>query len=123
MKNKNGFIAMTSILVISAVVLIISITVSMLSIGEGQSGLAHYKGENTLTFVEGCMEDALINARNNVSYNGGNITRPEGTCVITVVKSGNWTITATTTNTFFKRTIEAVITRASSITILSWKEI
>lgn len=124
MINKKGFIALSSILIISAVVLIISVSVSMLSIGEGQSGLALYKGEDNLNFVEGCMEDALLKARANVNYSGGNITRPEGACVVVVSKVGStWTMTTTSSTTFYKRTIQTVFTRANSITITSWKEI
>src|SRR5258708_427526 len=94
-KQQNGFIAITAVLVIAAVALAIGTTVSLLSSGEGQSSLALFKGEDVLTFAEGCGEDALLKSRQNSSYAGGNITRPEGTCVVTVSKAGNvWTVTS-----------------------------
>src|SRR5260221_5347286 len=104
MKNnfqfEAGYIAILTVLIISAVVIAIATTVSLLAIGEAQSSLSLFKGEDTLTFVEGCMEDALLKARNSNSYTSGSITRPEGTCTITVAKAGTtWTVTATTTNT------------------------
>ncbi len=98
---------------------------SLLSIGEGQSSLALFKGEDVLTFAEGCAEDALLKSRQNSSYAGGNITRPEGTCVVTVSKAGNvWTVTSTTSATAFKRTIQTIFTlNGINATLTTWNEI
>ncbi|HZE87876.1 MAG TPA: hypothetical protein VE090_06790 [Methylomirabilota bacterium] len=121
---QKGYIALITVLIVSAAVLITITTVALLSIGEGQSSFALYKGEDGLNFVEGCMEDALLKARNSSSYAGGTITRPEGTCSITVSTIGStWTITATTTSTLYKRTVQVVATRGTSFTLVSWREI
>jgi hypothetical protein len=122
---QKGYIALATIIIITAVVLAISSTVAFLAIGEAQSGLALFKGEDAITFSEGCMNDALLKARSDANYTGGNITRPEGTCIITVSKAGNlWTLTATTSVTTYKRTIQAIINRQSTgITLTSWQEI
>lgn len=124
-KAQQGFLAISTVLIVSAVALSIGITVSLLAIGEGQSALAVTKGEDTLAFVESCAEDALMNIRASSSYEGNfTITRPEGTCEITVSRAGNvYTVTATTTNTQYKRTIQSVVTRTTTITTTSWKEI
>lgn len=123
--SETGFIAFVSVLVVSAVVLAIGISVTLLSIGEGQTGLAQFKGEDTLSFVESCMEDALLNSRSSNTYAGGNITRPEGTCTVVVSKTSNvWTITTSTSATVYKRSIQTVVTRNGyGITLTSWKEI
>lgn len=121
---ERGYIALIAVLTISAVVLAISTTVALLAIGEAQSSYALTKGEDTLAFVEGCMEDALLKSQKSSSYTSGSITRPEGTCAVTVSKAGNvWTLTASTTDTKYVRTIQAVVTRGSSLTITSWLEI
>ena len=122
---QNGLVAISTILVISAIILSITATVALLSIGEAQSSFSLSKGEDTLAFVEGCTEDALLKARNNSAYNGGNITRPEGTCTVSISKVGNtWTMNVSTISTTYTRTIQAVITRNTSGTSLtSWKEI
>lgn len=126
MFNK-GYIALTSVLIICAVGLMIASTASLLSIGESQSALSLSKGEEALAFVEGCAEDALLKSQQNINYNGGNITRPEGTCQVTVdSKTGTvWTITVTNSNIFYKRSIMIIYNRPASgnITITSWKEI
>lgn len=123
--RERGYIAIISVLIIGAVVLAIAVTVSLLAIGEGQTSLALTKGEDALQFSEGCMEDAMLKALNNNSYVGGTITRPEGTCTITASKSSNnWTVTATSTATVYRRTIQAHFTRSGrSITITDWQEI
>lgn len=123
---RRGYIALSSIIIIMAVVLSISVTVTYLAIGEAQSSLALTQGEGTLDFVEGCLEDALIKVRANGNYSGGTITRPEGTCSITVSgpPSSTWTITATTADTSYVRKVQAVTTvNGYGITLSSWKEI
>lgn len=121
---QSGFIALSMILIITAVVIGIATSVTFLSIGEAQSGLTQQKGEDTWNFVDGCAEDALEKIHNNASYAGGTITRPEGTCSITInAGNPNWDITVTTTATTYKRTVQIKATRGTTITITSWQEI
>ena len=122
-KNDGGYMAIAMVLILTAIILGIMITVTQLGIGEGQASLALSKGEDTLGFTEGCMEDALLKIWSDPSYTSGTITRPEGTCTVTVSQVGNvYTVTTTGTATNYKRTVEAVVTRGSSMTITSWKE-
>lgn len=123
---QKGYIATLTVLIVMAVVIATATTVTYLSIGEAQSSFALFKGEDTLSFVEGCVEDALLKTREHSGYNGGTITRPEGTCSITVdSKVGDtWTITVTTQATNYKRTIRVVFDRlVPGISITSWKEV
>ena len=126
MRREKGYIALTSVLIISAVALMVASTASLLSIGESQSALSLSKGEDTLTFIEGCAEDALMKSQADINYNGGNITRPEGTCQVTMnSKVGTtWSATVTTSSLLYKRSITIVYTRPATgnITITSWKE-
>lgn len=134
MKDQQGFIAFSTVLIIMVTTLIIASTVAYLAIGEIQSAFALYKGEDTVQFVEGCMEDALLKARASSTFGDPvgtpvNITRPEGTCVITVVsKTGSnptvWTMKATTLSTQYVRTIQVIFDRSVTvITLTSWKEL
>jgi hypothetical protein len=128
-KNQSGYIALTTVLIILAVVVITAVSVTYSSIGEAQSGLALYKGEENLHFVEGCVEDMLLEVRSNSSFTSGTISRPEGTCVITVVSkvgSGTvtWTVDTTSQSTAYQRTIRTIFTRSPTvITLTSWNEI
>lgn len=122
--KTNGYIALTMVLVIVAVVIAVSTTVTLLAVGEGQSALTQQKGEDNWNLVDGCAEDALQKIHDSASYAGGTIARPEGTCNV-IVNSGNpnWNITVTTTSTTYKRSVQIVATRGSTITITSWLEI
>ena len=74
MKNKKGYIAISSVLVIMAVVLIIGSSVSLLSINDMQSALSNKKSEESLHLVEGCTEDALLslNENNSIPFSPSN---------------------------------------------------
>lgn len=120
---KQGYVAISMMLILSVVTLSVMVTVAQLGIGEGQASFALTKGEDTLQFVEGCLEDALLKLRASASYTGGSITRPEGTCTITVSNVGTvYTVTATNTVSTYKRTVRAVVNRTSSLAITSWQE-
>jgi hypothetical protein len=121
---QGGYVAISIMLILTAVILGIIVTVAQLGIGEGQASLALTKGEDTLNFVEGCTEDALLKIRSNAAYTEGTITRPEGTCSVNIITVGStYTVTVTTTATQYRRTIQAIVNRSSSAVILtSWKE-
>jgi hypothetical protein len=123
--NNGGYVAMLAVLMIATAGLFIAVTTSLVGIGEMKAAFSQANGEGTLTFIEGCTEDALIKAWASSSYNGGNITRPEGTCTVSISKvSTQWTITISTTATDYNRTIQVVINRLSNgISMVSWKEI
>src|SRR5258708_18718426 len=123
MEKQQGFIAISMVILLVALVIAIATTVALLSIGEAESALTLTNGESTLDFVEGCTEDALLKARASASYAGGNITRPEGTCTVSVAKAGStWTLTVSTTAIAYVRTIQVVITQDGyGDTISSWK--
>jgi len=133
---ERGYIALTTVLIVMSVVLTTVSTVALLAIGEGQSGFSLFKGEETLTFVEGCAEDALLKARASGTFGDPvgtpvTVTRPEGSCIITVLsKVGNPTVTwtmrvqADTATTKYNRIIEVVFNKsATGITLSTWKEI
>lgn len=124
--NKNGgYVLMLAVLMIATAGLFIAITASLVGLGEAKSALSLTNGEVNLDFVEGCAEDALIKAWSSSVYAGGNITRPAGTCTVSVAKaSPQWTVTISTTATDYVRTIQIVFNRyPNSIAIVSWKEI
>lgn len=126
MENRSrGFMAITTVLIISAVVLLIAITVSLTGVNEGQTSFAVDNGEQNLALVEGCAEDYLLKIRANSSFTASNITRPEGTCSITInVGNPNWDITVSSTNSDYQRKVQVKFTRSSSgITLTSWQEI
>jgi hypothetical protein len=124
MKNKNGYIALSSVLVIMAVVLIIGSSVSFLSINEMQSALSSKKSEESLHLVEGCAEDALLRLNKNNSI-PLTIIIPEGSCSVTIDShiGNNWTFTVSSTIINYKKNIQISAVRDSTVTITSWIEL
>ena len=123
MKIRSGFLAMSTVLIVSAIVMAIAVSVSLIGIGEGKTGLLHNQGSTALFLAEGCMEDALLNLRASSSYTGGTITRPDGSCTVTVTGSGTYTLTATATSALSTRLLQVVATRSGKVAISSWKEL
>lgn len=124
-RRVDGYIAVAAVLLISVVSIAIAVTVTQLSVGEGQSGLALSRGEQTLHTVEGCLEDALMRVQANAGYVGTKtITTPDGTCTVVISNIGpTYTLTATNTSTpQYVRSVQVILNRASQITITSWKE-
>lgn len=122
--RQRGFIAISMVILLVALVIAIATSVALLSIGEAESALTLTNGESTWDFVDGCAEDALQKIHDNPAYAGGTITRPEGTCNITInTGNPNWDITVTTADASYKRTVEIKATRGTTITITSWQEI
>jgi hypothetical protein len=130
-QRQQGFIALTTVLLLLAVTVGIAVSVTYSTIGEAQSGLTLFKGEENLHFIEGCAEDALLKARSSSTFGDPTgtpvtITRPEGTCSVTVAsKAGvTWTMNVTTSATTYKRTVQIIFNRnTTGITLTSWKEI
>lgn len=123
-RAKYGYIALTTVIILSAVSLGIIATVSLLAIGEAQSALSVATGESTLTLTEGCMEDALLNSLNSSTYTGGLLTMPEGNCNVTVSKAGSvWTVGASIANGIYTRSVQSVVTRGATLTVNSWQEL
>jgi hypothetical protein len=131
---NKGFVAISTVLIVLSVVVAVATSVTLLSVDEARSGLILFQGEDNLSFVEGCVEDALLKARTSTTFGDPvgtpvNITRPEGTCIVTVnSKTGSgtvtWNMTVTSSTTTVKRQVQVIFDRGSTgITLTSWKEI
>ncbi|MDP1710472.1 MAG: hypothetical protein Q8L46_00815 [candidate division WWE3 bacterium] len=124
-KARGSYIAFTTFLILSAVILLAGTTLALLSIFQVQQSLAREKGFSALYLAEGCAADALLSAFYDSNYAGGTKTPPEGNCTITVSKVGNnWVVTSTATVAGgYTRRVRVNILRQGSIQILSWKEV
>lgn len=123
--TQQGFIAISTVILVSVVTLAVAIMVTYISLNDAQSSLASFKGEQSLNFTEGCMNDAILKVRASATYSGGTIAYPEGSCTVTVSKSGStYTLAAVPVSTAFVKKIQAIVTRgATTVTISSWQEI
>lgn len=123
-KRNSGYIALTSILVIAVVVLTIGISVALISISEGQISLAEKKKEETLDFVESCVEDALLRLNKDENI-PSQIKLPEGTCSVNIESQvdNKWVFTVSGQLDNYRKTIKVMAVRGSKINVESWQEV
>lgn len=121
--RQKGYIALASVLVISAVILTIGVSVSLLSISELQISLAEKKKEETIDFVESCLAEILLklNEDNAVSTE---ISLPEGNCSVTInSQNSSWTFTVSGSVDNYTKNVQVTATRGSTVEIISWQEV
>lgn len=120
---EAGYVALASVLVIAAVVLVIGISVSLLSVNEAQSALSGRRNEETIHLVEGCVEDALLRLNRQGSI-PATISLPQGDCSVTINSQigDDWDITVTLSVEGFSKSFRIMVTRGVQIIITSWQE-
>lgn len=82
-ENRNGYIALISILIVSALALLIATSGSLLGISESNMGLQENRAREAFYLATACAEDALMKLKNNLNYTGNEtLTFNNGSCVI-----------------------------------------
>lgn len=127
-KHQQGFIAFTSLLVISAVTLAIAVSISLLGITEANTSLGFKKGQEALKIAESCSEEALLRLRDNAGYAGGSLNVGNGSCNMSISGIGSdrtIEITATLTGPpdYVKKLQVTAKRVGNSINITSWQEL
>jgi len=90
---KKGYVAISIVLILLAVTIGISLTLSFLSSGNAKKSESFRQGEQALYNSESCLEEGLLRLEvNPLLYEGGSISFPNGTCHISLEKeSGLYT--------------------------------
>lgn len=121
--NDGGYIAIASVLVILAIVLLITLSVSLLSIDGSQISLNSTLKEGSNRLVESCVQEALLKL-NIDSVLPLTVTLPEITCSVTenshVGNVWNFTVAGTAGN--YNNSVIVEATRDTTITVTSWQE-
>lgn len=122
-KSNRGYIALSSILVISAIVLVIGISTSLLSVNDLLSSFSGEKSNESIDFVEACVEDALLRLNENNSL-PANISLPQGTCSVTINSQigNNWDFTVSGTLNGYQKNINLQAVRDTAVSITGWLE-
>lgn len=121
MGQSKGFVVISTVFVLLAVALALSTTVTVLSVGNAQTSFALSEGALARALLDGCVEDTLLFSRANASYAGGTITRPSGSCSVSISKAANrWTATVRT-NGAYDQAASVVFDRlGSGVRLVSW---
>lgn len=121
MDHSRGFVVISTVFVLLAVALALSTTVTLLSVTNAQTSFTLSEGASARALLDGCIEDVLLFSRTNVSYVGGAVTRPGGSCSVSISKAGNrWTATVRT-NGAYDQAASVVFDRlGSGVKLVSW---
>jgi hypothetical protein len=122
--KEGGFVALASVLVIAAIVLVLGISVSLLSINEIQTSFSSNKAARVLYLVEACAEEALLELNEDNTITSP-IVLPEITCSATInAQTGSsWDFTISGTFDEYTQQIQVQAERTTSITVTSWEQI
>lgn len=126
--RQDGFIALISILIIGAIILVISTGLSLRSIGESSMSFAQEQSQKAAALANLCAEQALMKLESVLNYSGNEIMTVDGmSCTIfTITGSGNTNRTVTTQSTiggYTKKTKLVVAQISPTMQITSWQEV
>lgn len=127
--NRNsGFIAIISVIILSAVILLVSIGVSLRSISAGDSASGGEFSSRALALAEACAEHASLRLANNLSYAGNENIIVEGSDSCTVLPTEgtgniNRVIKAEAMVRGYKRRIRVDIAQVRPYALVSWREV
>lgn len=125
---QKGFIALISVLIIGALVLVISVGLSLRSVTETQISLGEQESHRALALANLCMEAALMKLESVLHYSGNEIIIVNGqSCDIMGVEgSGNLNRTVKTKSTVsgYTKKVKVVVSKVSPVMqITSWEEV
>lgn len=128
MKNKHGFIALTSILIIGSLVLLISIGLSARSISETKIALSQQLSNRALALADACAEYALNELKADLNYPGNESIIIDGSdsCdILPIETSGSDKIVKTRSiiSGYAKKIRITVSQTSPEILISSWIEV
>lgn len=130
--SNDGFIALIAIIIIAAATLVIGLSVNTLSVSEVQMGLTQKKVHEAFLLAESCLEEAMIQLRDDVNYDpeGASVVFDTITCTSIDVSGNGANRTIDVTHTLeddfgsFTKSIQADVVRTgNSISITSWSEV
>lgn len=126
-KKNNAYVALSSILVISFLIVSISISVTLLSISEGQMSLSDELQLKARNLTEACVGEALLQLASTSNLPTA-LALPEGNCQLSAISSNNdiWSfqVESLTNDAASKLSIEASLnTTEQAVSIISWKEL
>ena len=126
-KNQKGYIALISVLIISALVVLIATSASLVSISESDMGLEENQAWESFYLATACAEEALQKIRDSAPFSGsGNLSLGQGNCTYTVTKltGQNRIITAAGTVRNITRKVKITLDKITpNINITSWQQV
>lgn len=125
--NNNGFIALISILAITAIAGTIALGLILLGVNSTRTNLVYIQSAQARALANTCMEEALMKLRESIYYTGNEtLSLTSGSCQIqTISGTGNTNRTINTTATVSNTTrkVQVVVATVNpAISLTSWQE-
>lgn len=126
--NQSGYIALISVLIISAVVILIATSASLVSISESDMALQQNQAKESFYLADACAEYTLMKLGSVLNYAGNEtVTIGENSCFIRPISgSGNFNRIIEVQSTFSNQTrkIRIQVSQISPVMqITSWQEV
>lgn len=120
----KGFIALTTVLLISAVALLIGTGISFFSVSEANIALQKSQSSQAYYLANLCSEHALMELKEDSNYSGAETINTEaGVCEILPIE-GNWTIKVFGSSADQIKKMKIIISQIDpEIIISSWLEV
>jgi len=126
--RQEGFIALVSVLIIGALVLLLSVGASMRGVSDIAMSIAQQHSARALSLANTCAETALMKLENTLRYQGNESILVGGeSCMIYPVEGAgnlNRTIkTASTVSGYTKKVLVTVSRVSPRMQIALWREV
>lgn len=128
--KQRGSVALISVLIISAILLILVLGISETQISTSYQYVNSSSGKYSYYIAEACLEEAMIKIKGDTSYSGEDLILDSGnaTCEISASGAGTKTITITTVSGDYTQSFQAQASvttngQANNVRLLNWTEI
>jgi len=127
-QSKNGYIALISVIIIGAIVLVLVLAITLITLSQSQNMIGQNQAQKSYYLANACAHYALIKLQDNTSYTGNETVNIDdyGCQVEQILGSGNFNRTIKTSSNVNDHLIkiEMVVSQIKPKTIIkSWQEI
>jgi len=124
LKQQKGYIALSTVLITLALVLLIGVSTSLLSINDLLSVNSGKISNQSLNIAEACVEDVLYRLNETGTIENGLFSLLDTTCSVTLNShTGNdWDFTVSTEVESYYKNVRVNATKDTVVTVNSWQD-
>lgn len=123
---NNGYITLLATLIVSSIIVSSVIILSLINLDETKFTQDTKNAKLARSYNTACIESALMQIRNNISYTGGStINLDQGNCTYNVQNTGgsNRLVTSTATIATIIKNVTVQIDKINpTINVIDWEE-
>ncbi|MFA6992278.1 MAG: hypothetical protein WC269_03290 [Candidatus Gracilibacteria bacterium] len=126
--KQKGSIALISVVIVSAILIILVLGISETQISTSYQYLNSASSKDLYYSAEACLEEAIFRTEENTSYTGGILDLGTESCTISTSGTSSKTISITVTSENYTQNFEALINvttngQANNVELLNWTKI